>query len=98
MPIVEFVAGLLIVALVLFDVFQTVVLPRPTPVTFRPSGRLIAGLYVLWLRVALRSPKRREQVLGMFAPQMVVVVLVYWGLGLVLGYGLVLYALRDQVH
>ncbi|MHB8576210.1 MAG: potassium channel family protein [Dehalococcoidia bacterium] len=96
--IVEFVSGLLIVVIVLFDVFQTVLLPRPTPVTFRPSGRILGALYALLRRVVLHSPKRREQLLGMFAPCSVVVLLLYWGTGMALGYGLVLYALAAQIH
>lgn len=94
----EFLAGLLVVALVMFDVFQTVVLPRPTPVTFRPSGRLVGVLYALCRQAALRAPKYREQLLGGFAPYVVVVLLIYWAVGLVFGYGLILHAIRAQVR
>lgn len=94
----ELLFGLIAVALVMFDVSQTVVLPRPTPVTFRPSGWLIAALYALCRRVALRAPRYREQLLGGFAPYVVVVLLLYWAVGLVLGYGLILHAIRAQIR
>lgn len=94
----QFVAGVLVVVLVLFDVFQTVLLPRPTPVTFRPSGQVVRVLYALCRQFALRVPRYREQVLGMFAPYVVMVLLLYWAAGLVLGYGLILHALATQIR
>jgi len=94
----EFLVGMLVVLLVLFDLLQTVVLPRPTPSTFRPGGKLLTVLYMLTRRVALQLPKRREQLLGMFAPYSAVALLFYWAAGLVLGYGLILYALRAQIR
>jgi hypothetical protein len=98
LEVVEFLAGLLIVLLVMFDLFQTVVLPRPTPITFRPSGRMVALLYTISRRLALAFPKQREQLLGMFAPYGAVALLLFWGTGLVLGYGLLFEALRAQMH
>jgi hypothetical protein len=94
----EFVAGVLVVVLVLFDLLQTVVLPRPSPITFRPSGRLILVLFTLTRRAALSLPRRRELLLGAFAPYIVVPLLLYWAAGLVLGYGLILHALRDEIR
>jgi hypothetical protein len=98
LAIIEFALGALIVLLALFDVFQTVVLPRPTPATFRPSSLLVRALYVLCRRAALRWSKQREQLLGMFAPLVVVVLLIYWAVGLTLGFSVVLHALRAQIH
>lgn len=95
--VAEFVAGVLVVLLVLFDLFQTVVLPRPTPATFRPSSTIVLVLFTLTRWVALRWAKHREQLLRMFAPYLVVLLL-YWAAGLVLGYGIVLYALRAGVR
>jgi len=94
----EFVAGMLVVLLIVFDLLQTVVLPRPTPITFRPGGRLLAALYSITRRIALRLPRRREQLLGSFAPYSAVALLVYWAAGLVLGYGLILYSLRAEIR
>jgi hypothetical protein len=95
---VEFTLGIVVVLLVLFDLSQTVVLPRPSPITFRPSGRIVVWLYALTRRLALRLPRQREQLLGMFAPYMAVALLLYWAAGLVLGYGLILYSLRGEIQ
>src|SRR5436305_2344053 len=94
----EFLLGTLVVLVVLFDLFQTVVLPRPTPITFRPSGRLVALLYSLTRRLALWLPKQREQILGIFAPFASVTLLLYWTFGLALGYGVMLAALGNQIR
>ena len=94
----EFLLGTLVVLVVLFDLFQTVVLPRPTPITFRPSGRLVALLYSLTRRLALWLPKQREQILGIFAPFASVTLLLYWTFGLAFGYGVMLAALGNQIR
>ena len=73
-------------------------LPRPTPITFRPSGRLVALLYSLTRRLALWLPKQREQILGIFAPFASVTLLLYWTFGLALGYGVMLAALGNQIR
>lgn len=100
MHLFEFVAGLALVAIILFDVFQSVVLPRPTPVIYRLSAGLVWGLWALCRRTALRLPSAgtREQLLGTFAPFVVVLLLLLWAAGLVVGYGLMLYALAGQIH
>ncbi len=96
--IVEAIAGALIVLSTGYDVFQTIVLPRPTPITFRPSGRLLAALYRLVRQLALRWPGQRELLLGTWGPAAVSIVLVWWILLLTLGYALILVAIADQVQ
>ena len=96
--IAESLLGTLIVVLILFDLLQTVVLPRPTPRTFRPSGRLVGWMFIIVRRAALRWPSQREFLLGVFAPYMVVVLLVFWAAGLVVGYGVILHGLRHQLQ
>jgi len=97
LELLELPAGLIVVLLIVFDLLQTVVLPRPTPSTFRPSGKLFWAAYTLTRRIALSAPKLREFLLGVFAPYMVVVLLIFWAAGLVLGYGLILHALRAEI-
>lgn len=100
MAALELAIGVAIVLAVLFDVFQTVVLPRPTPAVFRPSAAIIGSLWDLTYHVAIgmRNAGRRELVLGTFAPFIVALLLVTWVVLLVAGYGLMLFALRHQVQ
>jgi hypothetical protein len=94
----EFLIGALIVAAALYDVFQTVVVPRWTTRTLRLSPFLIEALWRVWRRAGrrLRTPQRREDFLGTFAPLTLMLVLLAWVLALIFGYGLMVHALRDQ--
>ena len=47
----EFLLGVFVVANVLWDVFQSVVVPRPTP-GFRPASVLARLTWPLWRRVS----------------------------------------------
>jgi len=101
--ILEAAAGLLVVLVILFDIFLTVVVPRRAPRTgrlVRLSGFLVPGLWSVWRWIGLRqaSADRREAFLGSFGALVVMLLLVTWIAGLVVGYGLLLDALRDQVR
>jgi hypothetical protein len=61
---------------------------------------VIFRLWFLWRRLGLRfsDAERRESFLGSFAALAVMLLLAAWLAGLILGYGLLLDALRDQVR
>ncbi len=99
MEAVAFALGLLLLVLVFWDVFETVVVPRPTPGWFR-IGRYIVRSSWRALR-ALRDgrPERSyDRIFGLFAPAITVILLATWLLGLIVGYGLILFALRDELQ
>lgn len=94
----ELLAGLLVVGVVLYDVFQSVVVPRWTDRTLRLSPLLLDTLWPVWRGIGLRmrSAGRREDFLGTFAPLVLMLVLVAWVLALIGGFGLAAHALRGQ--
>jgi hypothetical protein len=101
--LLEGTGGLLVLVVILFDIFLTVVVPRRAPRAgqlLRISGFLVPGLWSVWRWIGLRqgSADRREAILGSFGALMVIVLLVAWIAGLIVGYGLLLDALRDQVR
>ena len=98
--ILEFFSGLLIVGIVLFDVFQSVVVPRWTARPFRFAPYLVDELWPRWKKMAFRwrDHDKREDVLGTFAPLVLIILLMVWVLALVFGYGLMLHALRGQTN
>jgi hypothetical protein len=101
--IVEGIAGVVVLASVLLDVFLTVVVPRRPPLAgrrLRVSRYLVPGLWSGWRWVGLRMPsaERREVFLGIFGALIVILLLIAWVLGLVVGYGLVLDALHAQLR
>jgi len=93
------VAGTVIVAWILWDVFQTVIVPRPTPTRVRFARFLTRGMWRIWRARAVRagSSMAREKMLGSFAPLLVVVLLGAWVSFLILGYGLILFGLRSEI-
>jgi len=96
----EVLIGIAIVAYILNDLFQSVVVPRPTPGRYRPTRWVVRPGWRAWRAMGLRarSSDARERFLGTFAPLVVVILLVVWLSGLVLGFGFIFYGLRDFLH
>ena len=94
------IAGLLLVGLALWDVFQTIVVPRPTP------GWLRIGRYVVrwtWrpyrsIVVRFKTGLARDAMRGLYAPGAAIMLLVVWLVVIVVGYGLILFALRADLQ
>src|ERR1700682_6772224 len=97
--IIEFLAGLVVIFVVLNDVVESVFVPRPSPFRFLRLPRLvIRGSWRIWRALGTRnsSSEKRERLLGTFAPRVLIGLLLIWIAGLILGFGLMLYALRTQ--
>ena len=99
MPFLEALFGLSLLAWVLNDVFNTVILPRPSPARYRPAGLLTRWSWRLWRRYAdaQRDPDRREHRLGVFAPAIVMTLLGLWIVLLIVGFAALLLAFGDGV-
>lgn len=98
--LIEFAAGLVVVGQVLNEVFQAVVVPRPTVGGFRLTRYIIRGSWRIarWLALRKTTSEQRERMLGTFAPLILIIQLLIWIAGLILGFGLLLYALRMQTN
>ena len=90
--------GLVLVGLVAWDLFQTVVVPRPTPGHVRLSRYVVRGAWAAMKRWGESAPAgMRDSLYGLFGPGAAILLLGIWLGLLIVGFGLVLYALRDQV-
>lgn len=100
MDAVTFLAGALILVLALWDIFQTIVVPRPTPGRFRIARYVVPPTWRLWRRIAAskKDAAARDAFLGVYAPGVAVLLLVMWVAVMVLGYGLILFALRGEIR
>ena len=99
MEILAFASGTFLVGLALWDLFQTVVVPRPSPGSFRIGRYLVRDSWRVLRAVRNgRDGRSSDQVLGLFAPAATIALLLAWLLTLILGYGLVLYAFRDELR
>src|SRR6266516_1472246 len=100
MRIIELLLGCIIVVSTFVDIFQSVVVPRPTRRSLRLAPLLLYGMWSLWKWIALRFPsaKYRAAFLGIYAPLTVVILLLAWGLALIVGYGLLFLALQSELQ
>ncbi len=99
MEAVAFALGIFLLTLTFWDLFETVVVPRPTPGWFRIARYLVRGSWRALGAVRNGRPGNSfDRVLGLFAPAATVGLLLAWLVTLIFGYGLVFYALRDQLR
>jgi hypothetical protein len=99
LSIVSAVAGLFVVLLISSDVFQSVIVPRPTAI-IRPSSFIVRYGWRITGNIGLRfkDADARETFFGTFAPAALIALLVFWIAALILGFGLLFYGLRAQLH
>jgi hypothetical protein len=95
-----FVAGFLVLALVLADVFETIVVPRPSPGRHRLSRYIVRPTWRLWRAIGYRTRTglARDAFYGIYAPGIAVLLLISWLVLLVVGYGLIMFALRGDLR
>lgn len=92
--------GAVVVALVLYDIFQSVVVPRWSSRRLRLTPLLLEVFWNFWRRLASRMEHgdAREDFLGMFAPMALMNSLMSWVFMLMFSFGLCFWALREQTH
>ena len=94
----EVVAGVLIVVLATYDVFKSVVLPRPAINKFVFVRQLFLVSWQLWKWISDRlAAPRREGWLATFGPVLVIVMFGTWGLIFMLGYAFIFDGLREEM-
>src|SRR5438876_2455087 len=88
MIVLAALSGTLIIAFVLWDAFETILLPRRIPSGLRLSRLVLRGAWNAWAAVARRieSRNRREHFLGLYALLSLIGLLVIWAAGLILGF------------
>ncbi len=99
MDALTFVAGVVVLTLVMADVFETVVVPRPSPGFHRLSRYLVRSTWRgwRWIGARTRTGLKRDGFYGLYAPGAVVLLLIAWMALLVLGFGLLFQALRSEL-
>jgi Ion channel len=94
------VAGLVLILIVFYDLFQSVILPRPAVNKVQLARSLVRPTWLMWRWVSQRSSRidRSEGRLAAFAPVALLMLFVVWAAAAVLGYGLIINGLADQFH
>jgi hypothetical protein len=92
--VLEVVLGFRVISFTLWDVFETIVLPRTVRRRFRPS-RLIYTTSWLPLQLSMLLPAtggRRDAVLSIYGPLLLVFILLFWVISLIVAFGLIYHA------
>ncbi len=92
-------AGVAFVGIIASDVFQSVIVPRPTSF-WRPSATISRNGWktIGRLGMGIVDPDRQEALYGVYAPMLLVTLMVFWVCGLTLGFGLIFFALRGEIR
>ncbi len=98
MTVAEIAAGVVIVAAVFYDLFQSVALPRPAIGKLYLAQALIIRVWRAWRWLMTRGSRidKRENRLAIFGPLSLLLLLAIWAVTLMLGYGLIIDGLREQ--
>jgi hypothetical protein len=93
-------SGAAIIGLILYDVFGSVLVPRLVSPAWRLSAFVVRTSWARWRAGALyiKDEDGREDALGRFAPAVLVALLINWLVFLLIGYGLVFYAMREHMQ
>jgi hypothetical protein len=97
---IELAIGILICAGVLWDGFETTVLPRTVAPMRRLSGKFLRSSWWLWSRVGkrIKHPELRLTFLAVYGPLSVMILLVIWGGLMVVGFTLIYQGLGDRLQ
>jgi hypothetical protein len=95
-----FLLGLALFAIVMWDAFEAVILPRRVTRKFRLTRLFYRVSWSIWRFIIclIRQRKTREALLGVFGPISLLVLVGVWAVGLVLGFGLMQYGAGSAVN
>ncbi|HTU52032.1 MAG TPA: potassium channel family protein [Acidobacteriaceae bacterium] len=95
MRFLTLILGVLCLAEVLLDAFQTIILPRRASGRFRVSRIVMTAMWIRWRFIAgkLRKTNRRESFLSYFGPLSLLMLVVIWAIGLIFGFGLLFHGI-----
>lgn len=98
-PIV-FGLGIAIFAIVLWDAFEAIILPRRVTRRFRLTRFFFVVSWELWRLAARLMPtrKKREGLLGFFGPISLLILVAIWAVGLLAGFAMMQYGVGSAVN
>jgi hypothetical protein len=94
------IAGVVCLLIVFVDAFQTIILPRRATGRFRLTRIFYIATWTPWRFLArrLRNPRRRETAFSFYGPLSLIFLLSVWASMMVVGFGLLYYALGSPFH
>jgi len=95
-----FIAGIACLFIVLIDAFQTIILPRRASGRFRLTHIFYRITWPPWAFLAkrLKEANKRESVYSYYGPMSLILLLVVWAGGMVMGFALIFQALGSPFN
>lgn len=94
------IPGFALILIILWDAFETIILPRRvtrrlrlTSVFYRSIWSICSGLVR-----TMRNRKRRDKYLGMFGPLSLLMLLAMWAFGLIVGFAILLWSISAPLN
>jgi len=100
LSVVLMVAGVLLLLATFYDLFQSIVLPRPAVRKVQLARTVVRPMWTVWKWVFNRGTRieRSEARLAAFGPLALITVFLIWAVAMVLGYALIIDGLGWQFH
>ena len=94
------IIGMVLIVVVLWDVFETIVLPRRVTRRFRLTRAFYRSFWSPWSKIAARvhKSKKRETFLSVFGPLSLLTLLMVWAASLVFGFAMLHWAFGSHVY
>src|SRR5262245_5847141 len=98
--VLSLIAGIVLTLTVLWETFETIILPRRVRRRFRLTRLYYRGTWKPWSAMVhrIRSKDRREALLSFYGPLSLIGLLGLWAASLVLGFALVHYGLGSHIR
>jgi hypothetical protein len=100
MPLLVGIAGAFLIAVVLWEAFETIILPRRVVRRVRLTRLLYLLTWNPWCAIAsaTRNPRRKEKFLSFFGPLSLIMLFWTWAAGLVFGFALLHWAVGSTFY
>ena len=100
MRVLVAIASFMLIVVVLWDAFETIVLPRRVTRRLRLTTFYYNVTWQPWLMLVrlIRSHKRREMFLSIYGPLSLLALIVLWAIGLVFGFGMLHWAIGTPLN
>jgi hypothetical protein len=88
------IAGVVLVAIVLWEAFETIILPRRVTRVLRVTRLMYLLTWRPWsaLALAIHNNRRREKLLSFFGPMSLIILLTIWAFGILFGFAAIHWA------
>ncbi len=99
MAVLVGVFGCILILIILWDAFETIILPRRVSRRIRLTRLFYLGSWTFSSMIArrMRPGKIRERYLGFFGPLSLLTLFVVWGIGLIVGFAMIHWAIGSRL-